>query len=77
MLTLVERLKIVPQVVTVAWIGIRPWRGAAMVALEEIEAIADGCGSFTAPLDGSNLDHLTSLSIGRERGTGFGTAPSA
>ncbi|MCX5746426.1 MAG: hypothetical protein NT062_28450 [Proteobacteria bacterium] len=39
--------------------------------------IFDGCGSFTATLDGSNLDHLTSLSFGREGGTGFGTAPSA
>ncbi len=39
--------------------------------------ISFGCGSFIAALDGSNLDHLTSLSLGREGGTGFGMTPSA
>jgi MOSC domain-containing protein YiiM len=40
-LSLVERLKIVPQVGTVEWIGVRPARGAAMTVLDEVEAIAD------------------------------------
>jgi MOSC domain-containing protein YiiM len=40
-MSLAERLKIVPQVGTVTWIGIRPARGAALVPLEEVEAIAD------------------------------------
>jgi len=39
--TLAERLKIVPQVGTVEWIGIRPSRGAPVVPVDEIEAIAD------------------------------------
>jgi MOSC domain-containing protein YiiM len=40
-LSLVERLKIVPQIGTVDWIGVRPARGAAMTVLDEVEAIAD------------------------------------
>ena len=41
MLSLAERLKIVPQVGAVDWIGVRPARGAAMVAVDEVEAVAD------------------------------------
>lgn len=41
MLSLAERLKIVPQVGAVEWIGVRPSRGAAMIVLDEVEAIAD------------------------------------
>ena len=40
-------------------------------------AIGDGCGSIGTVLDGRNLDHLTSLSRGRSRGSGLGTSPSA
>ncbi len=40
-LSLVERLKIVPQIGTVAWIGIRPSRGEAMTVLDDVEAVAD------------------------------------
>jgi MOSC domain-containing protein YiiM len=40
-LSLVERLKIVPQIGTVAWIGVRPARGEPMISLSEVEAIAD------------------------------------
>ena len=40
-LSLVERLKIVPQIGTVTWIGVRPARGEPMLALAEVEAIAD------------------------------------
>ena len=40
-------------------------------------AFVVGCGSFTTVVDGSNLDHLTSLSRGRSRGSGLGTSPSA
>jgi MOSC domain-containing protein YiiM len=40
-LSLVERLKIVPQIGTVAWIGVRPARGEPMIARAEVEAIAD------------------------------------
>ncbi|MDL1873275.1 adenylyl-sulfate kinase [Deltaproteobacteria bacterium PRO3] len=39
--------------------------------------IPDGCGSIMTALDGSNVDHLTSLSRGRSRGSGLGTSPSA
>ncbi len=39
--------------------------------------IPDGCGSSGTALDGSNLDHLTNLSVGRSRGSGLGTSPSA
>ena len=41
MLSLAERLKLVPQVGRVEWIGVRPARGAAMKAIDEVEAIAD------------------------------------
>lgn len=41
MLSLVERLKIVPQVGTVSWLGIRPSKGAPMIPRDEIHAIAD------------------------------------
>ncbi|MEO6775624.1 MAG: hypothetical protein ABI467_21865 [Kofleriaceae bacterium] len=41
MLSLVERLKIVPQVGAVAWIGVRPSRGEAMTVLDQVEVIAD------------------------------------
>lgn len=41
MVTLAERLKIVPQVGTVEWIGVRPSRGAAVVPVDEVEAVAD------------------------------------
>ena len=41
MLSLGERLKIVPQIGEVTWIGVRPSSGAAMIALAEVEAIAD------------------------------------
>lgn len=40
-LSLVERLKIVPQVGAVAWIGVRPSRGEAMTVLDQVEVIAD------------------------------------
>ncbi len=40
-MSLAERLKIVPQVGTVTWIGLRPARGAALIALQEVEAIAE------------------------------------
>jgi MOSC domain-containing protein YiiM len=40
-LSLVERLKIVPQIGTVDWIGVRPSRGAAMTVLDEVGAITD------------------------------------
>ena len=40
-MSLAERLKIVPQVGTVTWIGIRPSRGAELMTLQEVEAIAD------------------------------------
>jgi MOSC domain-containing protein YiiM len=40
-LSLAERLKIVPQVGTVEWIGLRPARGAAMTPVEEVETVAD------------------------------------
>jgi MOSC domain-containing protein YiiM len=40
-LSLVERLKIVPQIGSVNWIGIRPSRGAAMTVIDEVEAIVD------------------------------------
>ncbi len=36
-----------------------------------------GCGSIATVLDGSNLDHLTSLSLGRGRASGLGISPSA
>lgn len=36
-----------------------------------------GCGSIATALDGSNLDHLTSLSLGRSRGSGLGISASA
>jgi len=36
-----ERLKIVPQVGTVEWIGVRPSRGAAMSTTDEVEAVAN------------------------------------
>jgi MOSC domain-containing protein YiiM len=39
-LSLSERLTIVPQVGTVEWIGIRPERGAPMVDIDEDEAVA-------------------------------------
>jgi len=39
--------------------------------------IALGCGSSSTGLEGSNIDHLTSVSFGRERGSGSGTAPLA
>ena len=41
MLSLAQRLQIVPQVGTVAWIGIRPSRGEAMTVLDDVEAVAD------------------------------------
>ncbi|HEY6038182.1 MAG TPA: MOSC domain-containing protein [Kofleriaceae bacterium] len=41
MLSLQERLKIVPQVGTLEWIGVRPSRGAPVVAVDEVEAVAD------------------------------------
>ncbi|MEP6860470.1 MAG: MOSC domain-containing protein [Deltaproteobacteria bacterium] len=41
MISLTERLKIVPQVGTVEWIGVRPSRGAAMQPVDEVEAVAD------------------------------------
>jgi len=40
-LSLAQRLQIVPQVGTVAWIGIRPSRGEAMTVLDDVEAVAD------------------------------------
>jgi hypothetical protein len=40
-------------------------------------AFMNGCGSFATLLDGSNLDHLTRVRLGRSRGSGLGTAPSA
>jgi len=40
-LSLQERLKIVPQVGTVEWIGVRPSRGAEVVPVDEVEAVAD------------------------------------
>lgn len=40
MLSLQERLKVVPQVGTVVWCGVRPARGAPMIALDEVEAVA-------------------------------------
>lgn len=41
MLPLVERLRIVPQIGSVDWIGVRPERDAAMRVLDEVLAIAD------------------------------------
>ena len=41
MLSLAERLNIVPQVGSVEWIGVRPARGAAMTVLDEVETLAD------------------------------------
>lgn len=41
MLSLAERLNIVPQVGSVEWIGVRPARGAAMTVLDEVEMLAD------------------------------------
>ncbi len=62
-------------------ITVRPWiSGSGTIEVRDSElrdSNSDGCGSFTGTLDGSNLDHLTSLSVGREGGTGFGTTPSA
>ncbi len=40
-LSLAERLKVVPQIGTVDWIGVRPARGAAMTELDQVEAIED------------------------------------
>lgn len=40
-LPLPERLKIVPQIGAVAWIGVRPERDAAMRVLDAVDAIAD------------------------------------
>jgi hypothetical protein len=37
----------------------------------------DGVRLFYSNSDESNFDHLTSLSFGREGGSGLGTAPSA
>ncbi len=42
-----------------------------------ILVISNGCGSIATAPDGSNLDHLTSLSRGRAVGIGLGTARSA
>ncbi len=39
-------------------------------------AMSNGCGSFTARLDGRSFDHLTSLRCGRSSGSGFGTSPA-
>jgi MOSC domain-containing protein YiiM len=36
-----EHLKIVPQVGTVTWLGVRPARGAPMLVRDEIELVAD------------------------------------
>jgi MOSC domain-containing protein YiiM len=36
-----EHLKIVPQVGTVTWLGVRPERGAPMLAKAELELVAD------------------------------------
>lgn len=36
-----ELLKIVPQVGTVTWLGVRPERGAPMLTKDEIELVAD------------------------------------
>jgi MOSC domain-containing protein YiiM len=36
-----ERLKIVPQVGAVAWLGVRPERDAPMIVSDEVELIAD------------------------------------
>ncbi|MEO8548779.1 MAG: MOSC domain-containing protein [Kofleriaceae bacterium] len=41
MLSLAERLKIVPQIGTVSWLGVRPGRGEPMIERTEVEAIAD------------------------------------
>jgi len=41
------------------------------------EPIDEGCSSFGARLDGSNLDHLTIERRGRRAGSGLGTAPLA
>ncbi len=39
--SLTERLREVPQIGTVTWIGVRPAPGASMLVLPEVEAIAD------------------------------------
>jgi len=36
-----EQLKIVPQVGTVTWLGVRPARGAPMLTMEEVELVAE------------------------------------
>jgi len=36
-----EQLKIVPQVGTVTWLGVRPARGAPMLTKEEVELVAE------------------------------------
>jgi len=36
-----EQLKIVPQVGTVTWLGVRPARGAPMLTTEEVELVAE------------------------------------
>jgi hypothetical protein len=52
---------------------------AYFAAGTRVVAFVNGCGSFMTRLDEREreIDHLTSLSFGRDGGSGFGTSRSA